>query len=206
MFFFCVVAIYLNAVLIPFNSMQVPLVEEILGGGAEVLSVLGVALTVGVMIGAVLYPIVGKILCSRGCLILCCLGLGLYYIGFVAAKPLYVNGWFMYGYVAVTSFLCGIMVSIFSSFLNVEFLKKIEEQYLARAASIMTSLSSIAVPIASFVVSAIAAYVRIDWLFAAAGVLAILACPLFLSSKVMRREKDTVQKIEHAQKIAFSIT
>lgn len=29
----------------------------------------------------------------------------------------------------------------------------------------------------------------------------ILACPLFLSSKVMRREKDTVQKTEHVQEM-----
>lgn len=188
-FFFCGIAIYLNAILVPFNSMQAPLVEEILGGGAEVLSVLGIALTIGMMLGTAIYPIIGKMLNSRGCLTLCCIGLGLYYIGFVAAKPLYENNWLMYGYVAVASFLCGIMVSIFSSFLNIEFLKKVDEAYLARAASIMTSLSSISVPVASFAVSAIATSVRIDWLFVAAGALAILACPVFLSSKVMRWEK-----------------
>lgn len=200
-FFFCGIAVYLNAVLVPFNSMQAALVEEILGGGAEVLSVLGIALTVGMMLGTSLYPLIGKVLNSRSCLTLCCLGLGLYYIGFVAAKPLYANSWLMYGYVAVASCLCGIMVSIFSSFLNVEFLKKVDETYLARAASIMTSLSSIAVPVASFVISAAAASVRIDWLFVAAGVLAILACPLFLSSKVMRNEKRKVQETECMQEV-----
>lgn len=201
-FFFCGIAVYLNAVLVPFNSMQAALVEEILGGGAEVLSVLGIALTVGMMLGTSLYPLIGKMLNSRRCLTLCCLGLGLYYIGFVAAKPLYANSWLMYGYVAVASFLCGIMVSIFSSFLNVEFLKKVDETYLARAASIMTSLSSIAVPVASFVISAVATSVRIDWLFVAAGLLAILACPLFLSSKVMRNEKCKVQETECMQEVA----
>ena len=189
--FFCGIAIYLNAVLVPFNSMQAPLVEEILGGGAEVLSILGVALTIGMMLGTVVYPLLGKILDCRGYLVLCCLGLGLYYIGFVVVQPLYTSSLFMYGYVAVASFLCGIMVSVFSSFLNIEFVKNVQEEYLARAASIMTSLSGICVPVASFAVSAIATAIRIDLLFVAAGVLAILACPLFLHSKVMKKEAET---------------
>lgn len=199
--FFCGIAVYLNAVLVPFNSMQAPLVEEILGGGAEVLSILGIALTIGMMLGTAVYPMLGKVLNSRGYLVLCCVGLGVYYIGFVAARPLYASRWFMYGYVAVASFLCGIVVSIFSSFLNIEFVKNVKEEYLARAASIMTSLSGICVPVASFAVSAIATAVQIEWLFMAAGVLAMLACPVFLSSKVMAKKKNT-EELESAEQIA----
>ena len=196
--FFCGVAIYLNAVLVPFNSMQAPLVEEILGGGAEVLSILGLALTVGMMLGTVVYPMLGKVLNSRGYRTLCCIGIGVYYIGFVVGKPFYESRWFMYSYVAVASFLCGIVFSMFSSFLNIEFVKNVKEEYLARAASIMTSLSGICVPVASFVFSVVATSIKIDWLFVAAGVLAILACPLFLSSKVMSKKKadETAQEAE----------
>lgn len=197
--FFCGIAVYLNAVLVPFNSMQAPLAEEILGGGAEVLSILGVAITIGMMLGTAVYPVLGKILNTRGYLVLCCIGLGLYYVGFVVARPLYTNSLFMYGYVAVASFLCGIVVSIFSSFLNIEFIKNVKEEYLARAASIMTSLSGICVPVASFAVSAVATAVPIDWLFVVSGVLAMLACPLFLSSKVMAKEKKTEEGQEAAQ-------
>lgn len=195
--FFCGIAVYLNAVLVPFNSMQAPLVEEIIGGGAEVLSILGIALTIGMMLGTAVYPILGKVLNNRGCLVLCCVGLGLYYIGFVVVQPLYSSRLFVYAFVATASFLCGIVVSVFSSFLNIEFVKNVKEEYLARAASIMTSLSGICVPVASFVVSAIATSVRLDWLFVGAGTLAVLACPLFLSSKVMEKKStDEFEKMD----------
>lgn len=189
--FFCGIAVYLNAILVPLNSLQAPLTNEILGGGAEVLSILGISITIGMMLGTLVYPMLGKIIGARGYLILCCVGIGLYYIGFVICKPFYNVEMVMYIYVTVSSFLCGVATSIFNTFLNVEFVKLIDEDYLARAASIMTSLSVICVPVVSFLVSGITAMVTTEWLFVIAGVMAMIACPFFLRSKVMRKAKTS---------------
>ena len=102
----------------------------------------------------------------------------------------------MYTYVAITSFLCGMFVSLFSTFLNVEFVKKIDEEYLARAAGIMTSLSVASVPIASIVVGALAAVIEIECLFIVSGMLAIAVCPFFLRSKVLEEREDYVKTRE----------
>lgn len=191
--FFCGIAIFLNAILVPFNSLQAPLTSEILRGGAEVLSVLGIALTFGMMLGTAVYPLLGKVLNSKGYVALCCMGIGLYYIGLVACKPVYDSKIFMYGFVAVASFLCGVMVSIFMTFLNVEFVRKIDEEYLARAAGIMSALSVASVPVASVVVSAIATVVATEWLFVVAGALAIVVCPFFLRSEVLVEKQEAVE-------------
>lgn len=186
--FFCGIVIYLNAVLVPLNSLQAPLAGEILGAGAEILSILGISVTLGMLLGTMVYPLLAKRMNAKGYLALCCSGIGLYYVGFVVCQPLYENGWFLYGYVAVSSFLCGTVVSIFNTFLNVELVKMINEEYLARTASIMSSLSVISVPVVSFLISLVTAMVSTEWLFIIAGVLAAIAGPFFINSKATNRE------------------
>lgn len=76
-------------------------------------------------------------------------------------------------------------MSLFMTFLNVEFVKKLDEAYLARAAGIMESLSVVSIPVMSVFVSVAAAFLTTEWIFIAAGVLGLLLCPLFLKSKVL---------------------
>ena len=191
--FFCGIAIFLNAMLVPINSLQAPLTSEILHGGAEVLSVLGIALTFGMLFGTVVYPMISKLLKARGLFVLCCVGLGLYYIGFIVCMPFYESKLFMYAYVSIASFIFGAFVSLFSTFLNVEFMKKIDEAYLARSASVMTSFSVASVPVASAIVSTLVTFVKTEWFFIAAGVLVMVSCPFFLRSDVLDEQQSELE-------------
>lgn len=51
----------MNGILVPLNSLEAPMVDEILHGGAEMLSLLSAALTVGMLFGSVTYPVVKNI-------------------------------------------------------------------------------------------------------------------------------------------------
>lgn len=196
--FFCGVAIFLNAILVPIDSLQAPLARDILMGGAEILSVLGIALTLGMMLGTAFYPMLGKVLKAKAFLTMCCLGIGFYYIGFVVCKPFFTNKIFVYAYVALASFLCGVIISLFSTFINVEFVKKIDKAYLARAAGIMSSLSVASIPVASAIVGVLVIFVKIEWLFIVVGILAIVVCPFFLRSKVLEENPENVE-VQEAQ-------
>ena len=55
-----VVVLFMNGILVPLNSLEAPMVDEILHGGAEMLSLLSAALTVGMLFGSVTYPVVKK--------------------------------------------------------------------------------------------------------------------------------------------------
>lgn len=191
--FFCGIAVFLNAILVPFNSLQAPLTNEVLGGGAEVLSILGISLTIGMMMGTVFYPMLSKVLKPRPIVALCCVGISLYYIGFIVCKPLYDIAVFMYAYIAIASFLCGAVASMFMTFLSVEFIRKLDESYLARAAGIMESLSVAAVPVTAMLVSALATFVSTEWLFIVAGAIGLLVCPLFIKSKVLDEQPEPAQ-------------
>ena len=59
---FLLLAVFLNAILVPLNSLQAPLAGDILGGGAEILSILGISITVGMLLGSVTYPMVQRII------------------------------------------------------------------------------------------------------------------------------------------------
>lgn len=53
-----VVVLFMNGILVPLNSLEAPMVDKILHGGAEMLSLLSAALTVGMLFGSVTYPVV----------------------------------------------------------------------------------------------------------------------------------------------------
>ncbi len=56
-----VVVLFMNGILVPLNSLEAPMVDEILHGGAEMLSLLSAALTIGMLLGSVTYPVVKNI-------------------------------------------------------------------------------------------------------------------------------------------------
>ncbi len=88
--FFIAACVVLNALLTPFNSLQAPLVEEVLQSGATMLSVISVAATGGIMFGSISYPWVKNYLSARKLFGLCGFGICFYYILLVAGRPLYV--------------------------------------------------------------------------------------------------------------------
>lgn len=143
------------------------------------------------MLGTMFYPMLSKALKSRTIVALCCIGISLYYIGLIVCKPLYGSAVFMYAYVTVSSFIAGAVASLFMTLLSVEFVRKLDESYLARAAGIMESLSVAAVPVTAMLVSALAAFVSTEWLFIVAGAVGLLVCPLFIKSKVLDEAEET---------------
>lgn len=191
--FFVGFAVFANGIMVPFNSLQAPLTNEILGGGAEVLSILSITLMLGMLSGSTLYPILRKKLNSRMVVLLCGAGIGFYYLGMILCVPLYVNKWFMYLYVAVSSVLFGVIVMIFNSFVNIEIVRQTDEKYLARVTSVTVALSSAATPLVAFVISAVAAVVDTAWLFVVAGIIDLIMLPIFLRNRVLDEREEQVK-------------
>lgn len=184
--FLCAVAVFLNAILVPFNSLQAPLANELLQGGAEVLSILGIALTLGMVLGSSTYPIMSKYLDTRNILFSSGMVLGLYYLALVLCKPFYEMKWFMYIFVFIASAIFGFVLTIGSSLINVEFVKRTDEHYLARAASFLTAFSAASAPIVAFLISGIAVFVKTEWIFIWAGIIDIVVTMIMYNSKILK--------------------
>lgn len=188
--FFIMVAVFLNVMLVPFNSLQAPLASEILGGGAEVLSIMGIMLTVGMLMGSITYPMLQKKIHEKHLMVAGALGMGLYYLGLTVCSPLYGNKWIMYALVTAMSALFGYLVALANACMSVGLVKQVDENYLARVGGITTALASAATPLTSFVVGAAVAYVRTDIFFILTGVLDIIGCIFIVRSKAMESRKE----------------
>lgn len=169
------IGLFLNMALVPFNSLQAPLADEILGGGAEVLSLFGIVVTLGMMLGSFTFPMLQKRIAERIILFLTGLGIGIFYIGLIVFEPVYGNRWLMCISVVVFGGILGYTVALGSALVSVEFVKQTEKAYLARAGSIFSAVSAAAMPVTSFLVSGVVVYTGIAPLFIGGGVLGLIA-------------------------------
>lgn len=200
--FFMGITLFMNAVLVPFNSLQAPLVSEIFSGGAEVLSVMSISATVSMLLGSVIYPKLDGKMSGKTLFLICGVGMGVYYASVILCQPLYVNKIFMYAFAALATGILGFCAAMCCSFLNVEFVRRVDEKYLARTDAISMSLAMAALPVVSFVISALVAYVSTATFFVAAGVVDIIVCIFIVRSHVLDDEKE-VETLEEQESIAM---
>ncbi len=126
------------------------------------------------------------------------LAIGLYFISIIVAKPAYESVVFMYVFVAFISLMLGIFISLLSAFLQVEFIELVEEQYLARAASIMNAIGQAVTPIMSLVVSALAAFLPIGAIFVLAGIFDLVVCLYIIVSRTLTKTLKSEESLNAA--------
>jgi MFS family permease len=202
---FMLLAVFMNAVLVPLNSLQAPLVSEVLKVGEIMLSVLGIAIAVGMAAGAALYPYLSRRLSKRTIASLGGYSIGFYYFVFVAVGSLPLPEIWIYVIVFLVSFAVGVVIAIFVSFCNVEFMKHIQGDYIARASSIFSATCVASIPVASFVVSILAGFTPTVVLFLIAGILDVIICIGLCSRKrFSAMEMSETEVIEHGEEITDS--
>lgn len=188
--FFIGSSIFLNVILVPYNSLQAPLVQEILGGGPEVLSILSIAVMAGMLLGSMTYPMVRQRMSGRALFGLGGVCIGIYYVILIVCRPLYDSILNVYLISGIASALFGYFITLLLSFLQVEIVKQTDEHFLARVASFVTAFSSAATPLASFVVSALVLMASTEQIFFIAGIFDIIGCGLLVFSKALAEEKE----------------
>ena len=186
------ISVFLNAILVPLNSLQAPLVSEVLHSNEMMLSVLSLGITLGMIVGAILYPYFSTLISRRAILYICGYSIAGYYISLVAVGQWIQSAALKYIIIAVASFLIGAAIAIANTFAGVEFMKAIEENYIARVSSIMNAVTVAAMPIVSFIIGAISGIVSIREIFFALGILDIILC-IILFSKHRIAAMDYVQ-------------
>ena len=174
--FLVLFAAFLNAILVPLNSLLAPLANEVIGSGAEMISIITVSSTCGMLVGTVIYPVLAKLIRKELFVISGGLCIGIYYLAVILVRPAYSSILFSYAYLTFMSFAMGIFISILSAFLQVVFIELIDEQYFARASSIMNAMGSVATPAMSVVVSLLAAWLPTAMIFIIVGAIDVLVC------------------------------
>lgn len=181
--YFVILAVFLNAVLVPYNSLLAPMIKEVLHMGGGMLSILSISLTVGMILGAVFYPMISKKLGGYGIAILGGYSVSVFYISFVLIGKFITSSLLTYFILAMIAVGEGIAISLFNSFVSIEFVKNTKEDYLARTSAVLGAASVSATPVISFAVSFLARFVSTVVLFMIAGLLNILICIVLYNKK-----------------------
>lgn len=171
---FCILAVFANAVLVPLNSLQSAMAVEMFGVGSELLSVFGVAVTAGMGIGTVVFPYFMEKFSPRQIVVSSGIVLGVFFSLMNLSRFTYGNLLQSCILCAVISFIMGASVSWVVGALNVQFMKVVEEEYLARASAIFSASASAAAPVMSFVISAVLLKVSVAGIFMWCGIGCVL--------------------------------
>ena len=167
----CFLAFLVNAMLVPINSFQAPLVSDVLGQGSELLSVMGIAMVIGMGAGSILFPYLSKKICVKNAVFL--YGIGIAISGGIMPLGALLKEMWVAVY-AITALGCiglGFFASILSSVLSVQFLKCVSPNYLARAQALLGAGSTAAMPLTSILLSIVVKYVSVKTVIIACSVI-----------------------------------
>lgn len=165
----CILAAGANAALVPFNALETPMVTELLGLGSEALSLSGMAITVGMCIGGVVYPYISRDKNPRHIIVMGGLILSGGYM-LSSAGPFFAgNPIGAYGLCAVYAFCMGFGVAMASSSFSNLFMSNVPENYLSRATGIINAIGTAAMPVVSFLISFISVWASVQIILLLSG-------------------------------------
>ncbi|MGL5977458.1 MAG: MFS transporter [Erysipelotrichaceae bacterium] len=145
--------------IIPLNTLGVALVSDVYQKGPEVLSLISGGLTLGMLIGSLLYPILRKQINQRTIFLSCGFIFGLVH--------LIIPIWDHFTIVGLIGFpmLLGMVAAGIVSMVNVTFMELVEPVYLPRVSGVFNSLAMAATPLGSMMVASICIFVPLPTLF-----------------------------------------
>lgn len=194
-------AVFINGILVPVNSLEAPMANEILHYGAEALSFFGAASTIGMLVGSICYPMIKGKCKGKTLLIGCCLAIALFYIGIPAATPIYSNAILGYCWLCFVSAVTGMFMALASSYINVLCVSIVEENYMARFFGITTSLNVASVPVISFLTGILVKGIGIKVLFYISGILSILVS-IYIFKNCCIQEDENEEKQEEIESVS----
>ncbi len=183
--YLCIAGCLLNLSFVPFSSLQTAYVNESLSLGAEALSVIGIASSLGTAIGSIIFPKLADRIVRFWLFFWGVLAGALTYIGFAGVAFIPAEVWKWAGLIAV-SFATGFFISFANNSVHVSLMQNTDESFLARVSSIMSSLLMAAMPAGSFAIALFAGHFQVTTLFFASSVLAAVISLSFLFMKPLR--------------------
>ena len=177
---FCIICIVLNCMLIPLNALQAPIADEIFGMGSELLSFAGIFASIGGIVGAVLLPYIAKTLSP---LRITVMGIFLLIIGMSCipvGRLVKGNAILSYTLISASFFIMVASASLVGGIINIQFMKCVGHNYMARAAAFFNSSVVASMPIGSFIVSAFISHISVIYMLIGSTAVSIVILVLIM--------------------------
>ena len=194
----CILAMLANATVVPINALQSPMAVEIFGQGSEFLSAMGIALIIGMAIGSIITPRLMEKFKERPLIVFFGILFGIIYGLYTLGTYTRGNIIAAYSLNIVCALIMGISVSVISRIFTIQFMNSVENEYMARAASILSSTSSAATPIVSALVSLLARFIPVTTLFIISSSICVIIFAFMGIAKVkFSEDEEKIEKKAH---------
>lgn len=171
-FYICLFAAALNMFLVPYNTLNVPFVSDTLKLGPEAISTMGICLTVGMLIGSMIFPKLQSKIKGINLFIVSGILLGSWYF-YLLAATLISSKIMIYTIIGIGCFIAGVTIGLINMLVNVTFMQRVESEYLGRAAGVLSAMAMCAMPLGAFIVGGISATVSVELIYLLSGIIII---------------------------------
>lgn len=179
----CVVCVAQNLCTIPIENLQAAYISEYLRLDVFAMSVGGTAITVGMISGSLLLPVISQRISERQILIWGGVLIGLLYFAYLLIGGIPSHEGKYFGYF-IAAFAFGVVNSVIGVTVQVIFVSRVPEDFVGRISGIFNALACASLPVGSFLLAGLSAVFAIRELYLLTGILSIA---LFL---LMNRSKE----------------
>ena len=159
-------AVFANAVMAPIDSLQTPVVVDILKQNAAYLSLLNICLTVGVLLGGAVYPIIQKKVRSRVLFGISGLFIAFLYVLIAVMEIRHIAAEGIWYYGIALCYLCyGVFAGFMTTGLGILLMKYTDQEYMSRTNTIYTAIGEAVVPVASAAAGVLLKFCGMDKVF-----------------------------------------
>ena len=181
----CIFGCIINALIVPFNSLQAPYVDQVLHAGSEATSIMSASIVLSMAIGMLFVP---KLKEKMG-------GKALFVIGGVIMGGTYcilslIGNMPSYLALCLDTLLMGIGVVLINFPLQVSMFKRVPQEYLGRVSALFNALALCSVPVTSCIIGFISEVLSIERLFSTFGLFVVI---LFVSQVLNKNIKELNQ-------------
>ena len=189
----CFVAVLMNFFLVPLNSLQAPIAEDIYGLGSGLLSVIGMTAAIGGIVGSIITPMIMEKMSTKKVIITFGMVVGIFM--YLMSRGSIFGGAALPGYIfaGLCFFMMVTAASVISGCVSIQFVKACDQSYLARAGAVLNAASMAAAPIGAFLVSIVSVRLSAAFLIALCGIAMVVVLVLVSLSNLdfeMSRKKE----------------
>jgi DHA3 family macrolide efflux protein-like MFS transporter len=171
-FILCLFGMLMNLLFTPMGVLQTPYVVDILHQEAYALSIMGLGSIAGSALGSFIFPMLNQKLSRQKLLSLGGIGIGIGFLGWAQISPQWSVP-VIYTTLGILAVWTGIASGLLSTSVSVAFMHHVDKTYIARAGSIFNAMVTLSIPLASMILSAIAAAVPLLTIMTLYGIIAI---------------------------------
>ena len=153
---------------VPFNSLMSPYVDEVLEKGPEALSIIGITLTIGTILGSILFGVLKSRFKSRYIFIVGGILIGAGY-SCVSFLGLINNYKYLYVVLGALVFIMGIGIPLFNIPISVALMRNVEEEYIPRVTAIFNTMALCATPLGAMICGIMISVIPITTLYLICG-------------------------------------